>query len=126
VFKRRMGCSFPWASLVSSDFSIDLGFSSSWEQTRGWAALMLDQLPPIAVRNAKGTGTDIVGYLTESFRFSVFVLDDRAVYQTYSSGSRGTGILMSYCRALKLPVIAPDLPTASMAPRRHQLICVPP
>jgi predicted dithiol-disulfide oxidoreductase (DUF899 family) len=82
VFKRRMGWSLPWASSVSSDFNIDLGFSSSREQMREWAAPMLDQLPPIALCNARETGTDIVGYLTESFGVSVFVLDGRAVYQT--------------------------------------------
>ena len=32
----------------------DLGFSASEEQTREWAAPMLDQLPPIAARNARG------------------------------------------------------------------------
>jgi hypothetical protein len=86
------GLELPLASSVSSDFNIDLGFSSSREQTREWAAPMLDRLPPIALRNAKETGTDIVGYLTESFGFSVFVLDGRAVYQTYSSGSRAADV----------------------------------
>ena len=44
----------------------------------------------------EGAGTDIVGYLTENFGFSVFVLDDGAVYQTYSAGGRGVGFLMGY------------------------------
>ena len=56
----------------------------------------LTQLPPIAARNARETGTDVVGYLTENFGFSVFVLDDGAVYQTYSAGSRGVEFLMDY------------------------------
>ena len=38
----------------------------------------------------------IVGYLTENFGFSVFVLDDGAVYQTYSAGARGVEFLMGY------------------------------
>ena len=96
AFKRRMGWSFPWVSSANSEFNTDLGFSSSQEQTREWAAPMLDQLPPIAARNARETGTNIVGYLTENFGFSVFVLDDGAVYQTYSAGSRGVEFLMSY------------------------------
>ena len=96
AFKRRMGWSFPWVSSANSQFNTDLGFSSSQEQTREWAAPMLDQLPPIAARNAGETGTDIVGYLTENFGFSVFVLDDGAVYQTYSAGSRGVEFLMGY------------------------------
>ena len=74
----------------------DLGFSSSKEQTREWAVPMLEQLPPIAARNATETGTDVVGYLTEGFGFSVFVLDDGAVYQTYSAGARGVEFLMGY------------------------------
>ena len=66
------------------------------------AAPMLDQLPPIAARNARETGTDVVGYLTESFGFSVFVLDDGAVYQTYSAGARGVEFLMGYQRAYRV------------------------
>ena len=77
-------------SSASSEFNIDLGFSSSGQQTREWAAPMLKQLPPIAARNARETGTDVVGYLTENFGFSVFVLDDGVVYQTYSAGPAGS------------------------------------
>jgi predicted dithiol-disulfide oxidoreductase (DUF899 family) len=96
AFKRRMGWGFPWASSANSDFNIDLGFSSSPEQTREWAAPMLDQLPPIAARNATETGTDVLGYLTEGFGFSAFTLDDGAVYQTYSAAARGVEFLMGY------------------------------
>ena len=99
AFKRRMGWSFPWVSSANSQFNTDLGFSSSQEQTREWAAPMLDQLPPIAARNARETGTEIVGYLTENFGFSVFVLDDGAVYQTYSAGSRRVEFLMATTRS---------------------------
>jgi predicted dithiol-disulfide oxidoreductase (DUF899 family) len=83
-------------SSAHSDFNVDLGFSSSEEQTRAWVAPMLEQLPPIAARNARETGTDVVGYLTESFGFSAFVLDDGAVYQTYSASARGVEFLMGY------------------------------
>ena len=34
AFKRRMGWSFPWVSSANSEFNIDLGLSSSQEQTR--------------------------------------------------------------------------------------------
>jgi predicted dithiol-disulfide oxidoreductase (DUF899 family) len=57
---------------------------------------MLEQLPPIAARNARETGTDAIGYLTESFGFSVFGLDDGAVHQTYTAGARGVEFLMGY------------------------------
>jgi predicted dithiol-disulfide oxidoreductase (DUF899 family) len=96
AFKRRMGWSFPWVSAANSEFNIDLGFSSSQEQTREWVTPILEQLPPIAARNATETGTDVVGYLTEGFGFSVFARDDGAIYQTYSAGARGVEFLMSY------------------------------
>jgi predicted dithiol-disulfide oxidoreductase (DUF899 family) len=96
TFKRRMGWSFPWASTANSDFNTDLGFSSSPEQTRAWVAPNVAHLPPIATRNANETGTDLVGYLTESFGFSAFAFDDGAVYQTYSSAGRGVEFLMGY------------------------------
>ena len=96
AYKRRMGWSFAWVSSADSDFNVDLGFSSSEEQTREWVAPMLEQLPPIAARNASETGTDVVRYLTESPGFSAFVLDDGAVYHTYSTGARGVEFLMGY------------------------------
>jgi predicted dithiol-disulfide oxidoreductase (DUF899 family) len=96
AYKRRMGWSFPWVSSANSEFNVDLGFSSSEEQTREWVAPMLEQLPPIAARNASETGTDVVRYLTESQGFSAFALDDGAVYQTYSTGARGVEFLMGY------------------------------
>jgi predicted dithiol-disulfide oxidoreductase (DUF899 family) len=96
AYKRRMGWSFPWVSSANSDFNVDLGFSSNEEQTRAWVAPMLEQLPPIAGRNASESGTDVVGYLTESQGFSVFVLDDGSVYHTYSIGARGVEFLMGY------------------------------
>jgi predicted dithiol-disulfide oxidoreductase (DUF899 family) len=96
AYKRRMGWSFPWVSSANSEFNVDLGFSSSEEQTREWVAPMVEQLPPIAARNARETGTDLVGYLTEGFGFSAFVLDDGTVYQTYSTTGRGVEFLMGY------------------------------
>jgi predicted dithiol-disulfide oxidoreductase (DUF899 family) len=96
AYKRRMGWNFPWVSSAHSDFNIDLGFSSSAEQTRAWVTPMLEQLPPIAARNARESGTDIVGYLSQSQGFSAFALDDGAVYHTYSTGGRGVEFLMGY------------------------------
>ena len=88
AYRERMGWSFNWASSYESDFNADLGFSSSLEQTRKAIEPILDQLPPVAFRNAKVAGTDIYGYLTELFGFTVFsarrrdrlpdVLDDRS------------------------------------------------
>jgi predicted dithiol-disulfide oxidoreductase (DUF899 family) len=96
AYKRRMGWSIPWASAARSDFNVDLGFSSSKEQTREWAEPMLDQLPPIAARNANESGTDVVGYLTELFGVSAFALEGGSVYHTYSTTGRGVEFLMGY------------------------------
>ena len=78
AYRERMGWRFTWASSYDSDFNADMGFSSSQEQTREWVTPMLGQLPPIASRNASETGTDVAGYLTEGFGFSVFIRDGGA------------------------------------------------
>ena len=96
AYKRRMGWSLPWASSAHSEFNLDLGYSSSEEQTRAWVPQNLGSLPPIVERNAIASGTDVVGYLTESPGFSAFVLDDGTVYQSYSTGWRGLEFLMGY------------------------------
>jgi len=96
TFRRRMGWRIPWVSSAGTDFNLDLGFSSTEEQTREWVAPMLDQLPPIADRNATETGTDVVGYLAESPGFSAFTMDDGGVYHAYSTGARGVEFLMGY------------------------------
>src|SRR6201999_135609 len=66
-YRRRMGWSFEWASSYESAFNADLGFSSSLEQARDAVGPHLDDLPPVALRNAEVAGTDIYGYLTELF-----------------------------------------------------------
>jgi len=96
AYRKRMGWRFNWASSYERDFNTDLGFSSSLEQTRAAIEPILDQLPPVAFRNAKVSGTDIYGYLTELFGFSAFTLEDGTVYQTYSTTGRGVEFLMPY------------------------------
>ena len=96
TYRRRMGWSFPWVSSANSDFNLDLGYSSSEEQTSEWVAPILEALPPIAERNAGDSGTDVVGYLSQSQGFSSFVLENGAVYHTYSAGARGVEFLMGY------------------------------
>jgi Bacterial protein of unknown function (DUF899) len=53
AYREQMGWSFNWASSYESDFNADLGFSSSPEQTREAIEPILDQLPPVAFRNAR-------------------------------------------------------------------------
>jgi predicted dithiol-disulfide oxidoreductase (DUF899 family) len=122
-YKRRMGWSFPWVSSSRTDFNFDLGFSRTEEQSREALGLMREPalaavavgaadeqevragdvvakaasgLPPIVEHNARATGTDVVGYLTESPGFSAFALDDGTAYQTYSTTWRGLEFVMGY------------------------------
>jgi predicted dithiol-disulfide oxidoreductase (DUF899 family) len=96
AYRERMGWRFDWASSYESDFNTDLGFSSSLEHTRGAIEPMLDQLPPVAFRNAEVAGTDIYGYLTELFGFTAFSLEDGTIYHAYSTTGRGVEFLMPY------------------------------
>ena len=97
TYRRRMGWSFPWVSSAPTDFNFDLGFSHTEEQGREAVAQMTESgLPPIVEHNARSSGTDIVGYLTQSPGFSAFVRDDDTVYHTYSTTWRGLEFLMGY------------------------------
>jgi predicted dithiol-disulfide oxidoreductase (DUF899 family) len=48
AYRGRMGWNLNWASSYESDFDLEIGFSSSMEQTRAWVEPMRNQLPPIA------------------------------------------------------------------------------
>jgi predicted dithiol-disulfide oxidoreductase (DUF899 family) len=91
-----MGWDIPWASSANSEFNVDLGYSITEEQARAFVAENLASLPPIVASNARASGTDITGYLTESPGFSAFVLDGGVVYQTYQTWWRGLEFLMGY------------------------------
>ena len=102
-YKRRMGWSIPWVSGSISDFNFDLGFSQTAEQARAAVAQValpgqtLDGVyPPVVASNARSSGTDIAGYLTESPGFSTFVRDGDDVYQSYQTTWRGLEFLMGY------------------------------
>ena len=97
AYKRRMGWDMPWVSSAGSDFNFDLGFSRSEEETREAIAPMLEAgAPPIVEHNARASGTEPVGYLTEGQGLSAFVQDDGTVYKTYSARARGVEFLMTY------------------------------
>jgi len=96
AYKRRMGWSFPWVSSAPTDFNFDLGFSWTAEQGRQAVAAMADSLSPIVEHNARASGTDAAGYLTESPGFSTFVREEDTVYHAYSTGRRGLEFLMTY------------------------------
>jgi predicted dithiol-disulfide oxidoreductase (DUF899 family) len=97
AYKRRMGWQMPWVSSAETDFNFDLGYSRTEEQTRKAFAPMLEAgPPPVLDHNAKSTGTDVAGYLSQGPGFSVFVLDNGTVYQTYGTTARGLEFLMGY------------------------------
>lgn len=96
TYRRRMRWDLPWVSAANSSFNLDLGYSSGEDETRTWVAQDAGSLPPIVSSNAAASGTDVVGYLTESPGFSAFALVDGVVYQTYATGWRGVEFLMGY------------------------------
>ena len=104
AYKRRMGWSFPWASLLGSDFNADFNVCFTEEQQRaggieynyerekgapqagstsGWW-----QEGPV-VQMAAMSGTDALTYTRERPGMSALVLEDGAVYHTYSTYARG-------------------------------------
>jgi predicted dithiol-disulfide oxidoreductase (DUF899 family) len=97
AYKRGMGWRLPWVSTARTDFNVDLGFSHSEADGRDVVEQMTGAgLPLIVEQNARASGTDAAGYMTESPGFSAFVLEDGAVYHTYSTTWRGLEFLMGY------------------------------
>jgi predicted dithiol-disulfide oxidoreductase (DUF899 family) len=97
AYKRRMGWRIPWASTANTDFNFDLGFSHTEDEGREVVEQMSGAgIPPIVVHNARASGTDPAGYMTESPGFSSFVRDEGGVYHTYSTTWRGLEFLMGY------------------------------
>ncbi len=95
AYRERLGWSIPWASSADSDFNFDFGASFHEEEMRAGMPPE-DQLPPIASRNAKETGTDLVSYISEMFGATAFTLQDGVVYKTYATTGRGVEFLMGY------------------------------
>jgi predicted dithiol-disulfide oxidoreductase (DUF899 family) len=95
AYKQRMGWSIPWASSANTDFSFDVGASMPEEQVREQMPPE-DELPPIASHNAAASGADLASYIAEIPATTAFMLQDGAVYQTYSTNFRGVEFLMPY------------------------------
>jgi predicted dithiol-disulfide oxidoreductase (DUF899 family) len=101
AYKRRMGWSFPWASSLGGDFNADYsvgftpeqqlaGIEYNYRREGPWRHKddreVRDDDPP---NHAVMCGTDLTTYLRERPGMSAFVLDDGAIYHTYSTYSRG-------------------------------------
>ena len=108
AFKRRMGWTFPWASSFGSDFNFDFNVSLTEQQQReGSVEYNYRRATAPQVRAGEGaevpsratsggaakgaamTGTDVATYARERPGMSTFVLEDGAVYHTYSTFARG-------------------------------------
>jgi predicted dithiol-disulfide oxidoreductase (DUF899 family) len=100
AFRRRMGWTFPWASSFGGDFNFDFSVGFREEQQRkggieynfrregAWK-----EAGEAVTTFANMAGTDPAAYLRERPGMSAFVLEDGAVYHTYSTYSRGVDAL---------------------------------
>jgi predicted dithiol-disulfide oxidoreductase (DUF899 family) len=101
AYKRRMGWDYPWYSVAGSDFNFDFAASRPEDATREAVAPMIEAgVPPVLEHLTRETGTDLAGYLTEAPVFDTFVMEDGAVYHTYSTTARGVEFLMGYYQIL--------------------------
>jgi predicted dithiol-disulfide oxidoreductase (DUF899 family) len=99
AYKQRMGWMFPWASSHGGDFNFDFNVSFTEEQQRaglieynyrrGGHAMDATQVPEPVKQFAATCGTDVPTYSRDRPGLSAFVLDDGAVYHTYSAYARG-------------------------------------
>ena len=100
AYKRRMGWSFPWASSSGSDFSHDFQAAVTKEEWESGAVeynFGQTDFRPAAGQDSSGldefasgiVGTDWETYRREGPGVSAFVLEDGAVYHTYSAYARG-------------------------------------
>jgi predicted dithiol-disulfide oxidoreductase (DUF899 family) len=107
AYQRRMGWTFPWASSYGSDFNFDFNIAFTEAQQRegsieynyehGGHAMDEAQVPEPVVQFAATCGTDPATYTRDRPGLSTFVLEDGAVYHTYSTYARGVdGIWSMY------------------------------
>ena len=99
AYKRRMGWSFAWASSGGTDFNYDFNTSFTEAQQRqgtveynyerGGHAMDATPAPQPVAQFAATCGTDAQTYARERPGMSAFVLQDGAVYHTYSTYARG-------------------------------------
>jgi predicted dithiol-disulfide oxidoreductase (DUF899 family) len=96
AFKQRMGWTFPWASSFGGDFNADFSVGFTEEQQR--EGIDYNYRREGAWREPKGgganphaamAGTDVATFTRERPGLSAFVLEDGAVYHTYSAYARG-------------------------------------
>jgi predicted dithiol-disulfide oxidoreductase (DUF899 family) len=116
TYKQRMGWSFPWASSFGGDFNPDFNaYFTPQQQREGGIEYNYRREPPAqdtllgktgrewesqsdqgtVADVAAMTGTDMATYTRERPGMSAFVLEDGAIYHTYSAYARGLDVLWS-------------------------------
>ena len=100
-YKRRMEWSFPWASSAPSDFNADFSvYFTEAERLAGTVEYnyrrnasigggMKTKFPEPVKQFAASCGTDAPTYVQDRPGISAFVLEDGALYHTYSAYGRG-------------------------------------
>jgi predicted dithiol-disulfide oxidoreductase (DUF899 family) len=106
AYRRRMGWRFPWASSFGSEFNYDFQAAMTEAQQQSGASeynFRVSDMRPAqstsdepatssrdaSLDNAMNCGTDWPTYMREMPGMSSFVLEDDAVYHTYSAYARG-------------------------------------
>ena len=93
--KKRLGWTFPWASSFNSDFNFDFHVAfTEQEQRQGGSDYNYRPQPACKAREGKNAfatacGTDTATFLRDLPGMSAFVLEDGAIYHTYSTYARG-------------------------------------
>jgi predicted dithiol-disulfide oxidoreductase (DUF899 family) len=99
AYKRRMGWTFPWASSLRNDFNSNFSVSFTEQEQRaggieynyrrGGHPMDATRAPEPVRQFAAMCGTDAATYTRDRPGMSAFVLEDGAVYHTYSTYARG-------------------------------------
>ncbi|KGU73324.1 DUF899 domain-containing protein [Burkholderia pseudomallei] len=99
AYRTRMGWRFAWASSLDGDFNYDFNVSFTdaqqrdgsveYNYRRGGHAMDVTPAPAPVAGFAADCGTDARTYARDRPGMSAFVLEDGAVYHTYSTYARG-------------------------------------
>jgi len=97
AYRKRLGWTFPWASSFGGDFNFDFNVSLTESQQQRDGGVEYNYRREPAWKGGGGpvdtfarmSGTDAATYIRERPGMSAFVLEDGAVYHTYSAYSRG-------------------------------------
>ena len=103
AYKKRMGWTFPWASSFDSDFNADFNvFFTEAQQRQGdieynfslepayvWRPEVEGGGQSASANMAASCGTDMATYQRDRPGLSAFVVEDGAIYHTYSAYARG-------------------------------------